>query len=106
MTERHHGVSVSNAYPASLNTWLTEPLDPAVAAAIERLRRADDVRHIAVMPDVHLASDVCVGTVLATGRLLYPGAVGGDIGCGMLAVAFDAGADLLAGAASAAKVLA
>ena len=81
--------------PATLRAWLTEPLDPPVAAAIDRLRRADDVRHVAVMPDVHLAADVCVGTVLATDRLLYPGAVGGDIGCGMLALAFDAGADLL-----------
>jgi tRNA-splicing ligase RtcB len=47
------------------------------------------------MPDVHLAADVCVGTAMATTRLVYPSAVGGDIGCGMLALAFDAGADLL-----------
>ncbi len=58
------------------------------------------------MPDVHLAADVCVGTVMATDRLLYPGAVGGDIGCGMLAVAFDASAGLLADAAAAGKLLA
>jgi tRNA-splicing ligase RtcB len=70
-------------------TWLAEPMDDHVAAAIERLRRTDDVQRIAVMPDVHLASDVCVGTVVATRRLLFPGAVGGDIGCGMLALAFD-----------------
>jgi tRNA-splicing ligase RtcB len=90
---------------ASLDTWLADPLGPAVSAALERLRRADDVRHVAVMPDVHLAADVCVGTVMATDRLLYPGAVGGDIGCGMLAVAFDAGSDLLADANAAAKLL-
>ena len=72
-----------------VTTWLAEPLDAQVAAAIDRLRRTDDVRHIAVMPDVHLASDVCVGTVVATARLLFPGAVGGDIGCGMLALPFD-----------------
>jgi tRNA-splicing ligase RtcB len=69
--------------------WLTGPVPPEVAAAIGRLARAADVRRVAVMPDVHLAADVCVGTVLATGRLLYPAAVGGDIGCGVLAVAFD-----------------
>jgi tRNA-splicing ligase RtcB len=41
------------------------------------------------MPDVHLAADVCIGVVVATSRLIYPQAVGGDIGCGMLAVALD-----------------
>jgi tRNA-splicing ligase RtcB len=47
------------------------------------------------MPDVHLASEVCVGVVLATQRLIYPDAVGGDIGCGMAAIAFDVDADVL-----------
>jgi tRNA-splicing ligase RtcB len=42
---------------------------------------------MAVMPDVDPSADVCVGTVLATGGLVYPKAVGGDIGCGMATVA-------------------
>jgi tRNA-splicing ligase RtcB len=67
--------------------WLTAPLGHEVAEALGRLQRAPDVQRIAVMPDVHLANDVCVGVVLATSRLIYPQAVGGDIGCGMLAVA-------------------
>jgi len=92
--------------PAPMNAWLIEPFDSLVAAAIDRLRRADDVQRIAVMPDVHLAKDICVGTVIATRRLLYPGAVGGDIGCGMLAMAFDAPADILADPARAGKLLA
>ena len=91
--------------PAPMKAWLAEPMPADVAATLERLRRADDVARVAVMPDVHLAKDVCVGTVLATRRLLYPGAVGGDIGCGMLAVAFDAGADVLADAACAGRLL-
>jgi tRNA-splicing ligase RtcB len=41
------------------------------------------------MPDVHLAADVCIGVVVATSHLIYPQAVGGDIGCGMLAVALN-----------------
>jgi tRNA-splicing ligase RtcB len=41
------------------------------------------------MPDVHLAADVCIGVVVATSHLIYPQAVGGDIGCGMLAVGLD-----------------
>ncbi len=91
--------------PASLHAWLTGPLETNVAKMIERARRGDDVRHVAIMPDVHLANDVCVGTVMATSRLLYPAAVGGDIGCGMLAMSFDAGADALAKPDVAARVL-
>ena len=96
---------MSDAPIAPAAMWLEAPLEPLVAAAIARLRRAEDVWRVAVMPDVHLAKDVCVGTVLATRRLLYPGAVGGDIGCGMLAVPFDATADVLADPVRAAELL-
>ena len=47
------------------------------------------------MPDVHLAAEVCIGVVVATSHLIYPQAVGGDIGCGMLAVAVDVEASAL-----------
>jgi tRNA-splicing ligase RtcB len=90
----------------SLHTWLVAPLPGDVSDALGRLRRADDVRHVAVMPDVHLAGDVCIGVAVATGRLIYPQAVGGDIGCGILAVPFDKDADCLADAATAGRVLA
>lgn len=91
---------------ASLRIWAAEELPPEVANSAERLRRADDVRHIVLLPDVHLASDVCVGAVVATRRLIYPAAVGGDIGCGMAAVATNAAADLLADDHRAARLLA
>jgi tRNA-splicing ligase RtcB len=74
---------------APIHTWLAAPMDHDVSEAIERLRRAPDVQQIAVMPDVHLSADVCIGVVIATSCLLYPQAVGGDIGCGMLAVGLD-----------------
>jgi RNA-splicing ligase RtcB len=90
---------------ASLHTCLAMPMDAPAKQAIERVRRADDVAHVAVMPDVHLAGDVCVGTAMATRRLVYPSAVGGDIGCGMLAVAFDAPADILREAQNAGALL-
>jgi len=45
------------------------------------------------MPDVHLAREVCVGLVVATKRLIYPAAVGGDIGCGIAAIPFLGEAD-------------
>ncbi len=81
--------------PATEHRWLATALPADVEASLQRLRRTADVRHVAVMPDVHLGTDVCVGTVLATEQLLYPGAIGGDIGCGMAAIRFrdPAGAD-------------
>jgi tRNA-splicing ligase RtcB len=88
-----------------LHSWLAQPLPADVQTALTRLARSPDIQQIAIMPDVHLAHDVCIGTVLATRHLLYPGAVGGDIGCGMSALAFDAGADLLAEESQAAQLL-
>jgi tRNA-splicing ligase RtcB len=90
---------------ALLRSWLAEPLSEDVDRALERLSSAGDVCRIAVMPDVHLARDVCVGTVVATSRRIYPQAVGGDIGCGMAAVRFEGGADLLCGEKAAAALL-
>ncbi|MFM7249792.1 MAG: RtcB family protein [Planctomycetaceae bacterium] len=72
-----------------VHAWLAGPLSTDVARSIERLARAPDVRRVAVMPDVHRAGEVCVGVALATGGLVYPAAVGGDIGCGMTAARFD-----------------
>jgi len=80
---------------APLRTWLSEPMGHDVSEAIDRFRHAPDVQHVAVMPDVHLGADVCIGVVAGTSGLIYPQAVGGDIGCGMLAVAFDADASVL-----------
>lgn len=81
--------------PATLDQWLAHPLDADVRAALERLREADDVVAVAVMPDVHLASEVCIGVALATRSRLLPAAVGSDIGCGMAALGFDGEAEAL-----------
>jgi len=51
---------------APVRAWLAAPMDHDVSEAIERLRRAPDVQQIAVMPDVHLASEVCIGIAVAT----------------------------------------
>lgn len=74
---------------ASLRTWLAEPLSRDVRASLERLRERDDVLAVAVMPDVHLAEEVCVGCVVATRSTLLPAAIGGDLGCGMTTQAFE-----------------
>ncbi len=85
--------------------WLAEPLPRSVAQSIERLATSEDVAKVAVMPDVHLSGEVCVGLAVATSRLIYPAAVGGDIGCGMAAIACDASASELADAAVAGRLL-
>jgi tRNA-splicing ligase RtcB len=77
-----------------------------VALALDRLARSDDVCHIAVMPDVHISEEVCTGTVVATKRLLYPDAVGNDIGCGMAALRFQSDSEQLADERAAAQLLA
>jgi tRNA-splicing ligase RtcB len=90
---------------ASLNLWTAEPLSADVKQSIEQLRQSEDVHHMAVMPDVHLSKEVCVGIALATRELIYPAAVGSDIGCGMAAVAVDANASLLNDEKNAARLL-
>lgn len=78
-----------------LRQWLAEPVDTSIRQAIARLADCDDVCRVAVMPDVHLAENVCVGLAVATTRRIYPDAVGGDIGCGMAAVQLTASAGAL-----------
>ncbi|WP_437682982.1 RtcB family protein [Sorangium sp. So ce131] len=94
---------------ARIATWLPDGASAearAVLARIARLAQTEDVAHVAVMPDAHVADDVCVGTVTATTRRLLPAAVGGDIGCGMVAARLRADADLLADRDRAARLLA
>ena len=68
--------------------FLAEPISPEVRTQIQRWSNAEDVEHIAIMPDVHPAGPFCVGMVIGTQQLLYPVAVGGDIGCGIAACGF------------------
>jgi tRNA-splicing ligase RtcB len=92
-----------------LHLWLPGKLPRGVGDHLDRLRRTEGIAAIAIMPDVHLAAEFCVGTVVASDRFLYPNAVGGDIGCGMLALRFDTAhrpaGKLLADPAVAARLL-
>jgi len=90
---------------APIHAFFPGPMSPELKDALDRLARAEDVAHIAVMPDAHLADDVCVGTVTATRRRLLPAAVGGDIGCGMVGLRLDAPPDLLEDRDRAARML-
>lgn len=75
----------------ALRIWTSKPLSAEVRQALLRLTRIRDVEVVAAMPDVHLATCVCVGVVIATRNSLFPDAVGGDIGCGMSALRFRSG---------------
>ena len=85
--------------------WTPEPPAPEVRKTLDRLARAPDVAHIAVMPDVHLAAGVSNGVVVATSRLIYPAAVGGDIGCGFATVALNGSAGPLRSRSAAEAIL-
>ncbi len=91
---------------APIKRWVVEPLSPEVNKSLDRLALAEDVVQLAVLPDVHLASEVCVGVALATDSLLFPAAVGGDIGCGMAALCFDSDGELLSERRSVARLMA
>ncbi|GMV79115.1 MAG: RNA-splicing ligase RtcB [Planctomycetota bacterium] len=61
-----------------------ERVDQKSMQLLKRLARWDRLAGpIAVMPDIHFAGDVCVGTVLATESCVLPSAIGQDLGCGM-----------------------
>jgi tRNA-splicing ligase RtcB len=90
----------------TVREWLAGPPPADVRQAIDRLSRVPGVRRVAVMPDVHLAEPFCVGMVVATADLVYPHAVGSDIGCGMAAIRFHCEADRVADARVAARLLA
>jgi tRNA-splicing ligase RtcB len=97
---------MTQSFLPKVNCWLAEPPAKDVAEAIGGLAQLDDVEQIAVMPDAHLAKDVCVGLAVGTRSHLYPAAVGSDIGCGMAAVRSTGTAELLADERSAARLLA
>jgi tRNA-splicing ligase RtcB len=89
-----------------IHAWLPGPLDAAATSAIDRLAATEDIHSVAIMPDAHLADEVCVGTVVAARTSLFPAAIGGDIGCGVVARRFDGDAAVLRDERAAARVMA
>jgi len=90
---------------AALYLWTAGPMSSDVKQSIEQLRKSEDIHHMAIMPDVHLSKEVCVGIALATTELIYPAAVGSDIGCGMAAIAVETDSSLLSDEKNAARLL-
>jgi tRNA-splicing ligase RtcB len=80
---------------ASISVWSVGPLPADVRAFLDRVARAPDVERMAVMPDVHLAGNACVGTAIATRRTLRPELLGSDLGCGVAAMALGVSAESL-----------
>ena len=91
--------------PDHVTCWLAEPLPSECVLALRRLAESDDVVRMAVMPDVHLVDEVCNGVAVATTDRIYPQAVGGDIGCGIVAVAANSSAEPLQTKALARRIL-
>ena len=84
-------------------------LEPQLARFVDRVRAIDDVRAIAVFPDVHLAGDdasaSCVGTAIATRASLVPAWLGSDLGCGIAALPIAASSDRVRDRSTAARAL-
>jgi tRNA-splicing ligase RtcB len=70
---------------APLACWWAKPPPAEVRQRLEQLRRLPDVQRVAVLPDVHLGGETCVGVAVATLTTLYPDLVGNDVGCGVAA---------------------
>lgn len=80
----------------AIRQWLVEArVSAKVQENLDRLARSEDVRHVVVLPDIHLGYQINNGCVVATVDLVYPQAVGGDIGCGLSAIAFGGAAEAL-----------
>jgi len=62
-------------------------LEPSTREQAERTATMPFIHpHLALMPDAHLGKGATVGSVIPTQGAIIPAAVGGDIGCGMMAV--------------------
>lgn len=70
-------------------------LTPETIRQLQRIAsQAYVVEHVAAMADAHVSEGVAVGTVFATERTVVPAALGGDLGCGMSAIAIGEHVDL------------
>ncbi|MBX3315660.1 MAG: RtcB family protein [Phycisphaeraceae bacterium] len=72
-------------HTASVHSWLAGQLDAEAKQQLAAAASLPDVRRVIVLPDAHAGARVCNGCVVATESLVYPDAVGRDIGCGYTA---------------------
>src|SRR4051794_41629892 len=68
-----------------LLSWASD-IEPATVEQAARTARLPFVAgHVALMPDPHTGIGATVGSVIPTENAIMPAAVGGDIGCGLVA---------------------
>ena len=69
-------------------SWVPpDEVDWTVVRQAEKVARLDFVRpHLALMPDCHIGRGAIVGSCIPTVGAIIPSAVGGDIGCGIIAL--------------------
>jgi tRNA-splicing ligase RtcB len=77
----------------TIKMWLEGKLSDSLNRRITNVAQSEDVVRVAVMPDVHEGPLVPNGCVIATRSLIYPEAVGKDIGCGISAIQLSISAD-------------
>ncbi len=71
-----------------IHSW-ADRIDPLSLKLLRKLARWGRLAGpVAVLPDVHFSSGVCVGTVLVTRDCVLPTAIGEDFGCGMCSQRF------------------
>ncbi len=75
---------------AEIASALADKPAPELQRQIARVAALPDVARLAVMPDAHPGLSVPNGIAASTMELVYPELVGGDIGCGISAIRFDA----------------
>jgi tRNA-splicing ligase RtcB len=73
----------------TIKTWLVGKLSASLTRRISNISQSKDVVRVAVMPDIHEGPLVPNGCVIASRSLIYPEAVGKDIGCGISAIQFS-----------------
>jgi tRNA-splicing ligase RtcB len=75
-------------------------VDRDLRKTINAIRGSDDVAKVIVMPDIHAGKAFPNGVAIATRELIYPLAVGSDIGCGMAVARFNCSASSIDQAAA------
>ena len=70
----------------NIRVWGLSNIDENTLAQADQTSRCPVVVGLALMPDAHLGIGATVGSVILTEGCIIPAAVGGDIGCGLIAV--------------------
>lgn len=77
----------------TIKIWSVGRLSDSLTRQLGKVASNHNVVRVAVMPDVHEGPVVPNGCVVATRNVIYPQAVGKDIGCGVSAIRFNVEAD-------------